>query len=223
VRQLALQFPALERNVATVHVEAECQAGARRALAAWREWPGGLMALIGPEGAGKSHLAALWALETGARPATASEAEPQGGPRLLEDADEVGIGERGLLSLIESARLGEGALLLTARTPPAAWPVTLPDLASRLPLIPTAQIADPTDADLGSVFVKHLGDRGAEASEALVGYVIRRIERSFAAAGAIAAVLDQAALERKQRITRKLAADVLGEAFAGSVEEPDER
>jgi chromosomal replication initiation ATPase DnaA len=61
-----------------------------------------------------------------------------------------------------------------------------------------------------------VADRGAEASQALVDYVVRRIERSFEAAQVAAEELDRAALERKQRITRKLAAQVLGEPQGGS-------
>lgn len=224
MRQLALQFPVLERDLATTHVDVACQEAARRALAAWREWPGGLLALTGPQGAGKSHVAALWARAAGARLAgNGAEDASCGGASMLEDVDRGEVSERRLLTLVDGARDGEGPLLLTARRPPAEWPVSLPDLLSRLGLIPAVRIEDPSDEDLGAVFVKHLGDRGAEASPALVDYVIRRIERSFAAAGETAAALDRAALERKQRITRKLAADVLGEAVAGGVEEPDER
>jgi chromosomal replication initiation ATPase DnaA len=219
VRQLALAFPIFDRDLAAVHVDVACQAAARRALAAWQSWPGGLLALIGPEGAGKSHLGALWVREAGAGPV----GEALAGPSLLENADRGVTDDRRLFALIEEARLGRGPLLLTARATPAGWPVALPDVASRLALIPTAQIVDPTDEDLGAVFVKHLGDRGAEATPALVEYLLRRIERSFAAAERAAAALDRAALERKQRITRKLAADVLGEAVAGGVREVDER
>ena len=33
----------------------------------WPDWPNRLIALIGPEGSGKSHLAAIWAASSGAR------------------------------------------------------------------------------------------------------------------------------------------------------------
>ncbi len=211
MRQLALDFPALDRDPAATHVEASCQMAAQSALDAWREWPGGLLTLVGPEGAGKSHLAALWARSTGAR-----RLEPQGeelpaGPAFIEDADRT-VPDRRLLALIDAVRDGRGGpLLVTARSAPGdLWTVDLPDLASRLALAPTVRIADPTDEDLAAVFAKHLGDRGAEAPQTLVDYVVRRIERSFAAAQRAAQVLDRIALERKQRISRKLAAEVLG-------------
>ena len=33
----------------------------------WPDWPNHVMALVGPEGSGKSHLAAIWAELSGAR------------------------------------------------------------------------------------------------------------------------------------------------------------
>jgi chromosomal replication initiation ATPase DnaA len=72
------------------------------------------------------------------------------------------------------------------------------------------------------VFVKHLGDRGVQADARLIEFVLRRMERSFAAAGALAAALDRAALERKQRITRKLAAEVWGDVAGASQDDSPE-
>ncbi len=212
MRQLALDLPALAREPALTHVDASCQRAAYAALCGWREWPGGMLALVGPEGAGKSHLAALWMGMSGARRLRENEAGiEEEGPCVVEDADRHALPERLLLRLIDAARGGAaGPVLFTARRPPRAWPARLPDLASRLALMPVASIGDPTDSDLGAVFAKHLGDRGAEATTPLVEYVVRRIERSLAAAHALAVSLDRSALERKQRITRRLARDLLG-------------
>lgn len=235
MRQLALDFPTLVRDLEATNVEARCQKAAREALGAWRAWPGGLLLLVGPEGAGKSHLAALWARETGASMLAPDDGEPPQGPLAIDDVDRI-VPERRLLALIDAVREGRcGPLLATARSVPgegeaangaaseaasgALWTPGLPDLASRLALMPTVRIEDPSDEDLAAVFAKHLGDRGAEAPQTLVDYVVRRIERSFAAARKAAQILDRAALERKQRISRKLAADVLG---GGGLEAPDE-
>jgi chromosomal replication initiation ATPase DnaA len=212
MRQLALDLPALARDPAITHVEASCQRAACAALLGWRGWPGGMLALVGPEGAGKSHLAALWMGMSGARPLRPSGClEDARGPLLVEDADRGALAERQLLALIDAARGGQaGPVLFTARSTPRRWPVRLPDLGSRLSLMPAVEIDDPSDADLGAVFAKHLGDRGADAPPSLVDYVVRRMERSFATAQRLAAALDRSALERKQRITRSLAHDVLG-------------
>jgi chromosomal replication initiation ATPase DnaA len=170
-----------------------------------------MLALVGPLGSGKSHLATLWVRSAGGRVLDPASNETPEGPALLEDADQDDVPERRLLALIEAVREGRsGPLLITARSAPPEWRVELADLASRLALTPSVAIEDPTDKDLAAVFAKHLGDRGVEAPSTLVDYVVRRIERSFAAAQNASQVLDKIALERKQRITRKLAAEVLG-------------
>ena len=54
-------------------------AAARAALAAWPHWHGGALALVGPEGVGKTHLASLWAEDVGA-----TRLDPDGGDRSEE-------------------------------------------------------------------------------------------------------------------------------------------
>jgi len=229
-RQLALDFPALARDPELTYVEAPSQAAARAALARWRDWPVGALAIVGPTGSGKSHLAALWARAAGATivPGAQIEAAPAAGPIVVEDADQAlargQISDLALMAVLERARAGvAGPVLFTARVAPAgpaasaapgAWAATLPDVVSRLALVSVITIDDPGDEDLRLLLVKHLGDRGAPATPSLIEYLLRRIERSFAAAEDVIAQLDRAALERKQRITRNLAREVLGGADA---------
>lgn len=219
-RQLALDFPALARDPALTYVETASQADARAALARWRDWPGGVMALVGPTGAGKSHLATLWARASDAT-MLAAEALPEAevsGAVVVEDADhalatardQAGF-ERALMCLMERARAGEvGPALFTARAAPAIWRVALPDLVSRLALAPVIAIGDPDDDDLRALLTKLLADRGVEAPKSMLDYVMRRMERSFDAVQDVIVRLDRAALERKQRVSRTLAREVLG-------------
>jgi len=216
-RQLALDFPALARDPALTYVEAPSQAAARTALARWRDWPAGALALVGPTGSGKSHLAALWARAAEATVVLGSqiEAAPDTGAIVVEDADQAlacgDLSDRALMAVLERARAGAaGPVLFTARTAPVAWGADLPDVVSRLALVSVISIDDPEDEDLRSLLVKHLGDRGVPAEPSLIEYLLRRIERSFVAAEDVIAQLDRAALERKQRITRHLAREVLG-------------
>ncbi len=48
-------------------VVAEANRDAAKLLTDWRAWPHGALALSGPPGSGKTHLALAWALEVGAR------------------------------------------------------------------------------------------------------------------------------------------------------------
>ena len=174
------------------------------------------MVLAGPEGSGKSHLAAIWAQAAGARRVAARALEESKVPAALatgavvvEDATPGGFDERALFHLLNLAREHEAYLLLTAQTAPAGWELSIRDLASRLKALPVVALAAPDEALLRAVLVKLFADRQLTVDEALIGYLAMRIERSFAAARAVVAQLDEEAMRRQRPLTRALAADVL--------------
>ena len=131
-------------------VASAANAVAREALAAWPAWHGGCLAIVGPAGSGKSHLASIWAQAVGAQvltPAAAVEMRAlEGGPVGREDADHGALDED-LCHLINMAGLDGGGLLLTARAAPASWPVSVPDLRSRLNALRVAELEEPDDGD----------------------------------------------------------------------------
>lgn len=181
----------------------------------WPDWPAPIAVLAGPAGSGKSHLAEVWreasnaaALAPGRLGPEAAEAASRG-PVLIDDVDAGLIDETGLFHLINAVRQADTALLMTARRFPAAWGVTLPDLASRLKAAATVEIHEPDDFLLAAVTTKLFADRQVEVEPHVVQFLVRRIERSLSSAIEAVARLDRAALERKTRITRALAAQVV--------------
>jgi chromosomal replication initiation ATPase DnaA len=184
----------------------------------WPNWPARTVAIVGPEGAGKSHLAAIWATVTGARrlasraldEAAVPAALATGALALERAAVEGDLDERALFHLLNLVQEQRGFLLLTARTAPAGWPISLPDLASRLRAVPVVTLAAPDDGMLRAVLVKLFADRQIAVDEPLISYLMVRIERSFAAARAIVATLDREALRRQRPVTRALAGEILG-------------
>ena len=127
---------------------------------------------------------------------------------MVEDA-EATQDERVLLHLINLAGEEKASLLLTARTAPAAWPVTIPDLVSRLRALPVAMLLTPDDAMLRALIVKLAADRQLAVDESVVRYLSTRIERSFAAARTAVIALDKEALRQRRPATRALAAEIL--------------
>jgi len=182
----------------------------------WPDWPAPMLLILGPPGAGKSHLGAIWAsiakagVQSAAALAAANiEALAAAGPLLLEDADAIGEAETQLFHLINLMRENGMALVITAKAPPDAWGLRTADLLSRLRLAPTVAIGPPDDALMRAVLVKLLIDRQLVIDTSVVGYIALRLERSLDAARTFIDALDREALARQCRISRAIAADVL--------------
>jgi chromosomal replication initiation ATPase DnaA len=181
-------------------------------------WPMGKLALTGAQGAGKTHLAQVWATETGATIIAAADLPTADLPALaatrvaVEDMDRAAgdpATEEALFHLHNLPLAGDGRPLLTGRTPPAHWPIALPDLRSRLAATDTADLAPPDDALLAAVLVELFADRQIAVAPPLVAYLVPRIDRSFASAHAIVDRLDRAALSQGRPVTRALAQRLL--------------
>jgi chromosomal replication initiation ATPase DnaA len=217
-RQLALALNHTESFAREDFLSGPSNAAALAVIESWPQWPNPAIVLTGPEGSGKSHLAAVWSNMAGARLVAARALDPAAVPATLatgalviEDAAADAFDERALFHLLNLAREQQDYLLLTARTPPAAWSFAIRDLGSRLRALPSVTLAPPDDTLLRAVLVKLFADRQIAVEESLVSYVLTRIERSFAAARKVVQELDAEAMRRKRALTRALAAEILRE------------
>ncbi len=221
-RQLALEFdhrPALGGEDFLV---APPNADAVAWLDRWPDWPGSALVISGPAGCGKSHLAAVFMAERGARRLELGDlgpaAEADAPALVLDDADRLAgdaASEEALFHLYNHNRAAGSCLLLTAIEPPARWPIGLPDLASRLKAVAHVGIGAPDDALIQAVLVKLFTDRQLRVDADVVGFLLARMERSFAAARALVEALDRAALAKRRNITIPLAREVLDETAPG--------
>lgn len=178
----------------------------------WPEWIAPVVVLAGPTGSGKTHLAAIWKAEANALvvdPRRIGAAAGEAGPFLIDDIGDGRIDEAGLFHLINNVRQSGSSLLMTSRKWPANWPVTLPDLASRLKAATTVEIGEPDDMLLSGVLYKLFADRQIAVEPSVIGFLVSHIERSLSTANRIVERLDRAALERKSKITRALAASLV--------------
>jgi len=215
-RQLPLALGFSEKFGREDFLPGPSNAAALALVERWPDWPARAVALVGPEGSGKSHLAAIWARTAGARSiaghAVAAASVPTAlatGALVVEDLREGECDDAALFHLLNLAREQDAFVLITARTPPSAWTLRLRDLASRLRALPTVTLAPPDDALLRAVLVKLFADRQLDVDEGLVSYLLSRLERSFAALRATVDRLDVEALRRQRPVTRALAAEVL--------------
>jgi chromosomal replication initiation ATPase DnaA len=218
-RQLTFDLPARPALGRADFFVAPANADAVAAVSAWRGWPLGKLALIGPEGAGKTHLARVWAAESGAVPIMLAEQPrlPGGSNAVVEDIDRLAGdagAEEALFHLHNDLLAQGGRLLMTGRTPPTLWRIALPDLASRMQATTVARIAAPDDALLAAILIKHFADRQLIAPRDLVPWLLPRMPRSFAAAADLVARLDAEALAEGRAVTRALAQRIL-DSMAG--------
>lgn len=190
-------------------------------IESWRNWSGRKLALIGPAGAGKTHLAHVWAAACGSQIVSATDLVGAdipalaSGPIAVEDVQKIAgnrAAEEALFHL-HNLTLAEGHfLLVTANRPPHLWGLGLADLASRMQGTQAVMLDQPDDLLLSAVVAKLFADRQMAPSPETLSYLITRMDRSFATARALVGQIDREALALKKPITRNLVARVLGQS-----------
>lgn len=211
--QLPLDLPVRSAMGAADFVVSDSNRDAVAWLDRWPDWPGAALAIYGPAGCGKTHLAHVWLERVRQGGGTARFLEAGGLERLPDREhmilDGIRLPEEHLFHLINHVRAKALSLLILDRDPPARWSVRLPDLASRLAALSAVAVLPPDDGLLAAVLTKHFVDRQVEVAPEVIGYLVRHIERSFVAAATVARTLDRAAMARGSAITVKLAREML--------------
>jgi chromosomal replication initiation ATPase DnaA len=210
--QLALPFPRQPRYEAVDFIAAASNQAAVTWLARG-DWPERRLAIWGQAGCGKTHLVHLWARQQGAAVLTGGMLSdlaqvPEYGALAVDDADMVPQ-EPILLHLLNTARDRGLAVLLSARLPPARWPVRLPDLSSRLRAMTAIEIQPADDDLLRALLVHALAERQLEVPRIVQDWLLRRLPRTQAALRDAVLRLDRESLASGKPISRSLAARVL--------------
>ena len=215
-RQLAFSLPHAESLSRDNFLEGPANAAGLGLIDSWPEWPNRIMWLAGPEGSGKSHLAAIWAEVSGARStsanaltATAVPGALATGALVVEDLKAGEFDERALFHLMNLAREDGAYVLFTGREVPASLEIELRDLRSRLRAVPAVALLPPDDQLFRGLIVKFCADRQLAVDESVVSYLATRLERSSAAARRAVDLLDSEALRLGRPVTRALAAELL--------------
>lgn len=211
-RQLVLPFaPRAAHYRADNFLHAPSNEAARRWLAAPSEWPLRRLVLSGEAGAGKTHLLHGWSQEHGAALLHGPSLRGLlrlGGPLVIDDADLAPESDT-LLHLLNDAAAGEAPVLLAGRLPAARWPVTLPDLRSRLRATVSVELGQPDDALLRALFAQLLAERQLAVSHAVQEWLLCRLPRNGGALREAACRLDHAALAAGRAVDYRLAGAIV--------------
>lgn len=175
-----------------------------------------VLILLGPKGSGKSHLARIWQQRNQATMLDGAACDLTQLPKaiLWEDADKTAwndVAQTNAFHLLNSVKEKQLSLLITATTPPAAWPLTLADVRSRLLAIQVAQIDTPDDTLVAGLLLKHFKDRQLRVGEDVLNYLIPRIARDGGAIADVVRVLDELSLAHNRAITVPLVRTALEE------------
>ncbi len=222
--QLTLDLPVRPSRGREDFFVSSANALALTRLESLETWPNGKLVLTGPEGAGKSHLASVWAESNAGRVIDADQL-----PHVDIGAVETAIAvdhidtepladaaETALFHLHNHLAQQSLPLLMVGRAAPTRWPIRLPDLKSRASGSDMVAIDQPDDALLTAMYLKLFADRQVQVAPNVVPWLVSRSERSFAAVQTLVTALDTAALVEKRPITQPLARRVLDNLPNGS-------
>jgi chromosomal replication initiation ATPase DnaA len=177
-------------------------------------WPQGKLVLVGASGAGKTHLAHVFAAQAQGRVVAASnivvgEIDNLADTALALDGADQPLDETALFHLHNLMAERGLPFLLTAQAPPARWNIALPDLASRMSAASVAFLDPPDDTLLTAVLAKHFSDRQLKPPANVIPFLVTHMERSLAEAAEIVAEIDKTTLSERRNISRSLVAEIL--------------
>jgi chromosomal replication initiation ATPase DnaA len=187
------------------------QAPSNAAVLAWLgragTWPERRLAIWGPAGSGKTHLAHLWSDQAGATLVAGGDVSGDDVTRPLAIDDAERADEVALLHTLNAAAEARHPVLLTSRAPPARWGVALPDLVSRLRAVTAVELGDPEEALLRALLMRLFAERQFTVPPEVQDWMLARLPRTAAAVREAAARLDAACVRRPP--TRAIAATVV--------------
>lgn len=231
ITQLALDFPHRPSLGREDFLVAKCNYEASSLIDQWPNWAYFALCIYGPSGCGKSHLANVFAANYAtltnhpyripfirAEQLTLDKSHQIAESNnciVIEDLEKL-KNEEALFHLYNMIRDEGGHILFTSQDAPARLHFKLPDLRSRLNIVPTAEIKAPDDELLSALLVKLFMDRQITPSPEIINYMLSNMQRSFKFARELVQEIDNISLARK----RAISIPIIKEAINSLEQEP---
>ncbi len=204
----------------------DCNRNALKAIELWPNWPFFALLVFGPHGCGKTHLAHIFAEHVQfvlQKPIPISFLQARDiktnkvsyihekNPCLVVENLNAQVDEEAIFHLFNIYQNEGGHILFTSHYPFARINFKLPDLKSRLDLVPRVAISQPDDQMLTVLIVKLFSDRQIMISPDVLNYIVQNMERSFDYALKLVERADELSLSLKRAITVPLVKSVMEE------------
>ena len=202
----------------------ECNVDAMRMVERWPDWNYFATLIYGQEGAGKSHIANVFAQhvsQTLQIPKkipiiNADQIKQLSSEKLFEQSNVIvvedihpNINQEAMFHLYNKYRDEGGFILFTARNAPARMNFSLPDLQSRLNIVPTVEIKSPNQQLFNALILKLFADRQIDISPEVINYIATNAQRTFAYAKALVNEADKISLAKKRAVTINIIKDAM--------------
>ena len=224
ITQLALDFPHRPSLGREDFMVAGCNIEAVSTIDLWPSWPYFSICIYGPSGCGKTHLANVFA-----QMVALNTPHPYRIPFIkanqlskdlihsifdiskqivIEDLHNLN-NQEALFHLYNTYRDLGGNILFTSEIAPARINFSLPDLRSRMNIVPALEIKAPDDDLLMALLVKLFMDRQIIPSQELINYLLKNIQRSFSYARKVVEEIDNISLAKKRAISIAIAKEAI--------------
>ena len=206
--QLSLNLPYRTAYGREAFWVAPCNQQAVAWIDKYPDWPVPAVFIYGPAGSGKTHLVHLFTEDAiDGRTLTSDFRPPFQKKIAVENVDKL-ASEEALLHLFNFIKELGGNLLLTARTIPH---FSLPDLQSRMALLPKIEIAMPDEQVIQMVAKKAFEDRHVLVEENVLNYLATHLTRSFSLVQKVVEMADKKSLSAGRKITIPILKQVIDE------------
>ena len=215
-KQIVLDFSPQKQYGRQDFMVSKCNFQALKAVELWPKWPFFALLIFGPSGCGKTHLAHIFAdhvrlaankvfpvgfIQACDIKTSKVEKLHKNNPCLVVENVSAKIDEEAMFHLFNIYQNEGGYILMTSHFPFARINFKLPDLKSRLNMVPRIPISEPDDDMLEALIVKLFSDRQIIITTDVLSYIVQNMERSFTYAQKLVSAADAISLSYKRAVS----------------------